>query len=233
MQIFEGSAEFYSVIYASKPYKKEAEFVLNWIPKKPKEILDLGCGTGSHSIIWAKKGIKVIGVDLSANMIQKVPRHKNISLICGNIPNVLTELSQRKFYLVTSLFNVMGYVNLNHVLQQLPLKKGGYFVFDVWDKQRVEKFPPKIKTDTFPNFTRTAIPFVESINSIETLPLRIKYVFSGRDGTPIFDEEHEVCAYDMTTIFKWAHKAGFEVVSKRPYQREGDWTIWYLLQKMK
>lgn len=38
---------------------------------KPAKILDVGCGTGRHSIELAKRGYHVTGIDLSANQIKR------------------------------------------------------------------------------------------------------------------------------------------------------------------
>ncbi|MBK7453461.1 MAG: class I SAM-dependent methyltransferase [Anaerolineales bacterium] len=45
------------------------EFLKTWLPQTNATILDIGCGTGSLSIVLAELGHKVIGVDLSPSMI--------------------------------------------------------------------------------------------------------------------------------------------------------------------
>ncbi|MBC2866611.1 methyltransferase domain-containing protein [Streptomyces mexicanus] len=48
-----------------------AERLRGWLPDGPAEILDLGCGTGSLSLLAAEQGHRVTGVDLSANMVER------------------------------------------------------------------------------------------------------------------------------------------------------------------
>ncbi|WP_316739899.1 class I SAM-dependent methyltransferase [Streptomyces sp. MK7] len=48
-----------------------AERLHGWLPGTPGEILDLGCGTGSLSLLAAERGHRVTGVDLSANMLER------------------------------------------------------------------------------------------------------------------------------------------------------------------
>jgi len=45
------------------------EVLKNWLPSLHATILDIGCGTGSLSIVLAELGHKVTGIDLSPAMI--------------------------------------------------------------------------------------------------------------------------------------------------------------------
>jgi 2-polyprenyl-3-methyl-5-hydroxy-6-metoxy-1,4-benzoquinol methylase len=45
------------------------EFLKTWLPPAAATILDIGCGTGSLSIVLAELGHKVTGIDLSPSMI--------------------------------------------------------------------------------------------------------------------------------------------------------------------
>ncbi|MFF3336003.1 class I SAM-dependent methyltransferase [Streptomyces sp. NPDC002888] len=40
-----------------------------WLPERPCDLLDLGCGTGSLSLLAAERGHRVTGVDLSPAMV--------------------------------------------------------------------------------------------------------------------------------------------------------------------
>ncbi|MGV9454272.1 class I SAM-dependent methyltransferase [Streptomyces sp. NPDC003635] len=41
----------------------------DWLPGRPSDVLDLGCGTGSLSLLAAEQGHRVTGVDSSAAMV--------------------------------------------------------------------------------------------------------------------------------------------------------------------
>lgn len=47
----------------------------SWLPSPPTDVLDLGCGTGSLSLLLAQHGHRVIGIDLSPRMVEHA-RHK-------------------------------------------------------------------------------------------------------------------------------------------------------------
>lgn len=64
-------AAVYDALMADTPYDQW----LDWIERSwqkgsaPKRIIDLGCGTGTIAIPLAKRGYRVTGVDLSAEML--------------------------------------------------------------------------------------------------------------------------------------------------------------------
>ena len=42
-----------------------------WLPESPSSVVDLGCGTGSLSVLVAEAGHDVVGVDLSHVMVER------------------------------------------------------------------------------------------------------------------------------------------------------------------
>ena len=46
----------------------------SWLPEPPADLVDLGCGTGSLSVLLAEQGHRVVGVDASPQMIQQARR---------------------------------------------------------------------------------------------------------------------------------------------------------------
>ncbi|GAA2310087.1 class I SAM-dependent methyltransferase [Streptomyces kunmingensis] len=48
-----------------------AERLAGWLPPTPGDLLDLGCGTGSVSLLAAERGHRVTGVDFAPNMVER------------------------------------------------------------------------------------------------------------------------------------------------------------------
>lgn len=48
-----------------------ADRMEGWLPARPADVLDLGCGTGSLSLLAAERGHRVTGVDLSPAMVER------------------------------------------------------------------------------------------------------------------------------------------------------------------
>ena len=56
-----------------------------------KKIVDLGCGNGKYSIVFAEKGATVISIDSSKEQIElakKINPHKNITYSVSNGENI-------------------------------------------------------------------------------------------------------------------------------------------------
>ncbi|WP_405148572.1 class I SAM-dependent methyltransferase [Sphaerisporangium sp. NBC_01403] len=51
-----------------------AERLRSWLPPSPADVLDLGCGTGSLTLLLAEQGHRPVGVDLSPLMAEQARR---------------------------------------------------------------------------------------------------------------------------------------------------------------
>ena len=69
--------------YWLNPCEESYYYAVNWKKAGCKYVLDLGCGLGRHSILFAKSGYKVTACDISKDAIvhlkkwQKEKRVKN------------------------------------------------------------------------------------------------------------------------------------------------------------
>ena len=70
-------SKYYDLVYEKKNYKFECKRIEGFLKYKEnvKHILEIGCGTCSHSILLSKKGYDIIGIDNSKEMI-KVAKEK-------------------------------------------------------------------------------------------------------------------------------------------------------------
>ena len=70
-RFFDAHAVNYEQNGFTKHTVAEVDFILALYPIVPgSTILDVGCGTGRHSIEFAKRGFRVTGVDLSTGMLE-------------------------------------------------------------------------------------------------------------------------------------------------------------------
>jgi len=147
MSSFKDYSQYYNLLYQDKDYNAEVEYVDTIIKKNTtdaKTILELGCGTGIHATLFAHKGYKVHGIDISDEMLETALSNKKelseelsnrLIFKKGDIREYRTE---EKFDVVISLFHVMSYQITNEDLKRafktasIHLKKGGIFIFDCW-----------------------------------------------------------------------------------------------------
>jgi len=124
----------------------------NWILKTQKEkgklnILDLGCGPGLYSEIFAGKSHKVTGVDISKNSIKyakKSANDKDLNIVYLNNSYLDIELESNKYDLVILIytdFGVLTPAERDKILKMIfnVLKKGGTFIFDILKDNSLEK----------------------------------------------------------------------------------------------
>ncbi|NPV61871.1 MAG: class I SAM-dependent methyltransferase [Methanotrichaceae archaeon] len=71
-EFFDAHAPLYEDNVFTKNTVREVDFLLEELSLQPgSSILDIGCGTGRHSIELAKRGYTVTGLDLSSEMLSR------------------------------------------------------------------------------------------------------------------------------------------------------------------
>lgn len=139
-------AEHYDQFYATKDYGEECNLIEAAIARhsdaRPGSMLDVGCGTGGHSIELARRGYRMTGVDLSPAMVEQA-RTKGASLPTAQQPSWLcgdcrTFEAGGSFDAAIMMFAVVGYLTGNDdVMAGLKnirrhLKPGAIFLSDFW-----------------------------------------------------------------------------------------------------
>jgi SAM-dependent methyltransferase len=137
-------ANQYDQFYKEKNYQSECDLIEACLSKysngSAHTILDLGCGTGNHTIPMAKRGYRMTGVDLSDDMLS-FAREKTITEMVTPefIQNDIRTLNlNQQFDVVLMMFAVLGYQLTNEdVISSLKvvrkhLNLNGLFIFDVW-----------------------------------------------------------------------------------------------------
>ena len=122
MSVFGLYSRYYDLLYRSKDYQSEAAFVAEHLESEnvpSLDILELGCGTGVHAALLAKRGFRVHGIDFSAEMLEAAQQRRadlppeaaaRLTFASGD---VRTYRHAAKFGAVVSLFHVFSYQTTN------------------------------------------------------------------------------------------------------------------------
>jgi len=204
-------SKFYDAFNSTKPYKKEIKFVYKWADK-PHWIFDIGCGTCNYWKYYPKS-VVVVGVDKSKNMTEKMP----VGVIHADIAEYK---HSGRFDLVTALFDVVQYIPKHDWWHNLPLNRGGLFIFDMWDKDKVhaEGFRTTFKMKN--KLSRTIIPMDRSEDYVH---FKIEIVDDKLKTT----EDHVMYLWSREDIERFCGNA-FEIVEVKPTKT---WQIWYKLRR--
>lgn len=135
---FTALASVYDAIMADIEYADWAEFVLTYARAEGvpvRSVLDLACGTGLSTAPFAGRGLEVVGLDLSAEMLEEAARRlPGVAFARGDLRDF--ELG-RSFDLVTCLFdsynNLLDPADLGRALERARahLAPGGLLAFDI------------------------------------------------------------------------------------------------------
>ena len=186
--------------------------LLQWLRSnglKPKNAMDLGCGTGILCRILQENGIAAAGMDFSSGMID-IARAENPEIPFA-VADMITYRPAQRFDLVTCTGDA-----LNHIGQLSDIGKifenvyaytspGGYFVFDILNEREVstsEPFDMDFDAHTRVWFQMTR-PGVDQVN----LKIRVY-----EDGTLAFEENIRETVHDPAQICALLRQAGFRVL---------------------
>ena len=127
----------YDDIHSKKNYVSEINFICNNI-EDSKSILDLGCGTGAHTIELSNRGYNIIGLDPSLDMIEEA-RKKNSNI--NFWPYYLHETNfENRFDCIISMFHVVNNIldinSLNQYFESISkaLVDNGILIFDCFNQ---------------------------------------------------------------------------------------------------
>jgi 2-polyprenyl-3-methyl-5-hydroxy-6-metoxy-1,4-benzoquinol methylase len=232
MSIFlKNYAEIYDYLYQDKNYQRECDFieeVFNKFLDKVIKILDLGCGTGGHAIILAKRGYKITGVDRSKEMLTIArEKAKNTGFKIDFYESSIQDLNlNKKFDAVISMFAVMSYQTENNDLAlacktaKKHLKRGGIFIFDAWNGLAVMTDPPTQRVKEVSNGSERIIRITNPQINILSHTVDTNFrVLTLKEGNLIseIEESHKMRFLFPQEISYFLEVAGFSDIQFCPF----------------
>lgn len=245
-KVFGTYAEYYDIFYSDKDYEKECDFIQaifeQYAGRPVNSILDVGCGTGGHSIPLARRGYKVTGIDASPVMIRKAKAkalEADVNITFHSL-DIRSLNLKKKFDACISMFAVLNYLTdtddllwaLKSIRQHLKLNS--VFTFDFWNGLAVLRILPSVRVKVVEKegvkVIRTVRPEMDALHHI----CKSHYhVLAVQGGAVIddFEETHTVRFFFPQEIAHYLHDAGFELLKFCPFLKldgrvdENEWNI--------
>ena len=207
------------------------EQLLQWLKRqgiRPKNAMDLGCGTGVLCEILHKNGIQASGMDFSAGMIEIA--RQGSGEIHYDVADMITYRPRQQFDLVTCTGDA-----LNHIASLSDIEKifrnvyaytnpGGYFIFDILNEHEVSTSEPfeMDHTETTRIWFQMTRPTGKQVN------LKVR-VFE--NGSLAFEENIRETIHDPAVICDLLGRCGFTVLrcADRLLDDSGHGTTWFVI----
>jgi len=231
MTTFGGYARYYDLLYRDKPYSAEAAYVVELARRHGcavESVLELGVGTGGHSVHFLELADRVDGVDLSAEMLVAAEARRRalppavgdrLTLYEGDVRDVRLG---RQFSLVVSMFHVMSYQRTNESLMaafrtaRAHLNPGGLLIFDFWHGPGVLSDPPAVRVrrlrDEYTEVERIAEPVLRPRENVVDVNYSIRVTDLHTSAAELIVEKHEMRYYFEPELMHMLTLESFEHV---------------------
>ena len=213
-------AYHYDSLINDVDYKKWVDYYFKIFQRyalTPKLGLDLGCGTGSMTTEFARRGIEMTGVDISEDMLM-VAREKSADM---DILYLNQNMCDFELY-GTVDFIVSGLDCINYITDKRDLLRvfklvnnyldpGGLFIFDINTKYKLENV---IGNNTF--ILENDDVFCSWQNEYDKkkniCDFFLTFFCKDGDGYRRFDEQHSERAYEIEEIKTLIENAGMRLL---------------------
>ena len=164
--------KYYDQIFSEKDYEFESTVILdilrNQSPHSIKNVLDIGCGTGTHAQKLNNYGVTVFGIDTDLAAIDMASRKP-----FGTFANCsIQDVDKKNFDGAISLFNVINYCTdeptlisfMREIIKRI--RPQSVFIADAWNGKAALSDPPHQKTqEIVTGFQKTIIKIIPSMNN--------------------------------------------------------------------
>ncbi len=218
MSAYSALADLYDELTKDVPYEAYADFYQSVFSEHggANLILDLGCGTGTLSVLLAERGFEVIGVDGSADMLT-VAMEKADDCSATHKPLFICQAAERLdlYGTVDAVYSSLDSVNyikpqtFSRVLKRLRLflRPGGVFLFDLRTSEFLRSMDGSISVDEGDGFLCMWRGSFNEENDCLSYGLDL-FTQQGDTWQRSF-EEHFEYNYDLQTLSSMLSDAGF------------------------
>ncbi len=187
MSSYKNFANYYDRLMSDLDYDKTCSYVLSlaekWGVSAPGLAVDLGCGTGTMCLLFAKAGFDMIGVDLDAEMLQVARERAGETEDGKNILYLQQDMTDFELYGTVSMITCLT-DGVNHVTDARNLRRMFYWAHNYLDYNGVFIFDinsPEKLTQTLGN------------NVFYEISEEVSYVWQSH-----YFPKKKICEFDLT-----------------------------------
>ena len=224
-------ADVYDALYADKDYLAECDLIEEAFRRfgdgATRSVLDLGCGTGSHALLLARRGYELTGVDCSPAML----RHARAKAERDGLPitwqegDVRTVEAGAPFDAVLLMFAVLSYQRTNADVRatlanaRRHLRGGGLLILDAWHGPGVLADPPQDRTKVVPTADGSVVRRASARLDARRHLCRVCYRLSQTtsDGDRASEETHVVRYFFPPELGRYLELCGFNPLVLSPF----------------
>ncbi len=226
---FRRSAKYYDAYYCKLlDYSKHVDCLERIFARQGLDgelvLLDLACGTGTHSLELARRGHKATGIDISPEMIEEARRKGRVVEHGKNAGFLVQDMRSLdvdgRFDAAICMFGGFGYLNTDQDLTgffsglRRHLKPRGLFLFEFWNIGGLKDSPYRtwrkveIEDGVYYNLSESNYDHERGI-----LEISMEHLVH-RDGSVIddFTEKHDMRIYSLQEIMRLLSADGFELL---------------------
>ena len=224
MSAYELLAASYDRLTQDIPYQAILQFAQSVLTERgvsPRSVLDLACGTGSMSILLAREGYRVTGVDLSEEMLTVAAQ--KAAALTGNFPFFVHQPMERlrlpqPVDWVFSGLDSINYLTNPEACQETfrrvfqSLRPGGVFLFDVNTPNKLRAMDGQVFLDEDEDVYCVWRGEFDENSRICSYGMDL-FQRQGRLWMRSF-EEHREYAYEPEELESYLREAGFTDVTR-------------------
>ena len=246
MSAYEALASSYDALTLDIPYEKMLAYMEALLQNhgiRPQSVLDLACGTGSMSVLLARRGYQVLAADMSEDMLA-MAWEKSAELdnppyfICQKMQNL--RLPYKVDWVACCLDSINYVTDPAHCKEAIRrvhdcLTEDGVFIFDINSEEKLRSLDGQVFLDENEDtYCVWRAEFQEKEN-ICSYGMDI-FQREGRDLWSRSFEEHREYAYSVAQLTEFLQEAGFktiEVYGDRSFEapKAGEQRIYFYAQK--
>lgn len=243
-------ARLYDKVWGKYDYDRDVKFLDGLFRRNGcRSVIDVGCGTGNHSVRLSKLGYAVTGIDISQSML-RIARKKSakakVRFLHGDMRK-LTKMTpkSRKFDAAICLGQVFSHLmadkDVRTFLIELHkiLRRNGLFVFCARNAKKInDEYLDRLRLDHIANEEKLQLVML-SYNSRDlqdrsVLVWRPIYLLKEDGKMDLQVREHKLRWFEFLRLKEMVEKGGFEIAAvysgpvKKKFRENDHEDMWFV-----